>query len=65
MPGISGVQITFYEDRAPEHHAMPPGAFRLAVINGLDLASACTARKQLKAHFAGKILGLELSRSAP
>jgi hypothetical protein len=52
MPGVSSGQITFHEDRAPEEHAMPPGAFRLAVINGFDLASARGARERLKAHFA-------------
>jgi hypothetical protein len=53
MPGVSSIQITFYEDRAPERHAMPPGAFRLAIINGFDLASALAARERLRAHFAG------------
>jgi len=52
MPGVTSVQITFYEDRAPERHAMPPGAFRLAIINGFDLASALAARERLKEHFA-------------
>jgi hypothetical protein len=54
MPGISSVQISFHEDRAPERHAMPPGAFRLAIINGFDLAGALTGRERLKAHFAEK-----------
>ena len=27
MAGVSSVQITFHEDRAPERHAMPPGGF--------------------------------------
>jgi hypothetical protein len=52
MPGVTSVQITFHEDRAPERHAMPPGAFRLAVINGFDLGSALAARERLKQHFA-------------
>lgn len=51
--GISSVQITFHEDVAPERHAMPPGGFRLAVINGFDLAAALAAREQLKRHFLG------------
>jgi hypothetical protein len=50
-PGISSVQITFHEDVAPEQHAMPPGGFRLAVVNGFDLAAALAARERLKAHF--------------
>jgi hypothetical protein len=51
-PGVTSVQITFHEDRAPEQHAMPPGAFRLAIINGFDLASGLAARERLKEHFA-------------
>jgi hypothetical protein len=50
-PGVSSVQITFHEDVAPERHAMPPGGFRLAVVNGFDLAAALAARERLKAHF--------------
>jgi hypothetical protein len=51
IPGVSSVQITFHEDLAPERHSMPPGGFRLAVINGFDLAVALAARQRLKEHF--------------
>jgi hypothetical protein len=51
IPGVSSVQITFHEDVAPERHSMPPGGFRLAVINGFDLAAALAARERLTAHF--------------
>ena len=51
MDGVSSVQITFHEDRAPERHAMPPGGFRLAIVNGFDLSSALAARERLKEHF--------------
>ena len=51
IPGVSSVQITFHEDLAPERHSMPPGGFRLAVINGFDLAAALAARERLKEHF--------------
>jgi hypothetical protein len=50
-PGISSVQITFHENIAPELHAMPPGGFRLAVVNGFDLAAALSARARLEDHF--------------
>jgi hypothetical protein len=50
-PGISSVQITFHEDLAPERHSMPPGGFRLAVVNGFDLAAALAARERLEQHF--------------
>jgi hypothetical protein len=46
------VQITFHEDRPPEQHAMPPGGFRLAIVNGFDLPATLAARERLKAHFA-------------
>jgi hypothetical protein len=51
MAGVSSVQITFHEDRAPERHAMPPGGFRLAIVNGFDLAGGLAARERLKEHF--------------
>ncbi|HEV7714982.1 MAG TPA: hypothetical protein VGO53_05285, partial [Steroidobacteraceae bacterium] len=45
-------QITFHEDRAPEWHSMPPGGFRLAIVNGWDLESGLAARDRLAAAFA-------------
>ena len=39
MPGVSSVQITFHEDRDAARHAMPPGGFRLAVVNAWNLQS--------------------------
>ncbi len=50
-PGITSVQITFHEDLPPERHSMPPGGFRLAVVNGVDLAAAIAARERLKGFF--------------
>jgi hypothetical protein len=51
IPGITSVQITFYEDRAPESHAMPPGGFRLAIVNGFDLPATIAARARLREFF--------------
>ena len=51
MPEVSSLQITFHEDRAPEVHAMPPGGFRLAIVNGWNLDAGISARERLKAHF--------------
>ncbi len=53
MPGVTSVQITFHEDRAPEAHAMPPGGFRLAIVNGFDLRAGMAARERLREHFLG------------
>ena len=52
LPTVSSVQITFYEDRAPESHSMPPGGFRLAIVNGWDLKTGMAARERLRAAFA-------------
>jgi hypothetical protein len=51
MPGISSVQITFHEEKPPEYHSMPPGGFRLAIVNTLDLAAGLQARDKLRAFF--------------
>ncbi len=48
---ISSVQITFHADQPPESHSMPPGGFRLAVINCWDLAAGRAARENLRAKF--------------
>ena len=50
MPGVSSVQITFHEDSALMH-AMPPGGFRLAVVNCWDLDVGLAARERLRACF--------------
>ncbi len=50
-PGISSLQITFHEDRDPRRHAMPPGGFRLAIINCLDLEAGRRAREELRDYF--------------
>jgi hypothetical protein len=56
-PGISSVQITFHADRAPDVHAMPPGGFRLAIVNCWDLAAGIAAREALRAaiHELGEL----------
>ena len=48
MPGVSSVQITFHEDKAPAHHAMPPGGFRVAIVNAHDLAAGQAGREILR-----------------
>ena len=52
MPGVSSVQITFHEDRAPEAHTMPPGGFRVALVNAWDLKGGEAARQYLRRWFA-------------
>jgi hypothetical protein len=46
--GVSSIQITFHEDRAPDAHAMPPGGFRLAIVNCWDLDVGRVVRERLR-----------------
>ncbi len=50
-PGISSIQITFFENKPPELHAMPPGGFRLAIVNCWDLETGLSAREELALAF--------------
>jgi hypothetical protein len=50
-PGVSSVQITFFEDRPQHAHAMPPGGFRLAVINSLNLDAGLRVRAAMAREF--------------
>ena len=51
MPQVRSVQITFHADRAAEAHPMPPGGFRLAIVNCLNLEAGREARARLAAFF--------------
>ena len=52
MAGVSSVQITFHEDRETASHAMPPGGFRLAIVNATGLEAGRKAREVLRAGFS-------------
>ena len=51
QPNISSVQITFHEDKPAWAHAMPPGGFRLAIVNCWDLEAGERARQELALAF--------------
>jgi hypothetical protein len=51
LPDISSVQITFHKDRDLESHSMPPGGFRLAIVNGWNLQTGMMARERLRRGF--------------
>jgi hypothetical protein len=51
MPHVSSVQITFHPDRPAAAHPMPPGGFRLAIVNCLDLEAGRAARARLAEFF--------------
>ncbi|MBS0393524.1 MAG: hypothetical protein JSR54_02805 [Proteobacteria bacterium] len=50
-PRISSVQITFTEHGAGAAHAMPPGGFRLAIVNTRELGAGLEARARLARAF--------------
>jgi hypothetical protein len=57
LPGISSLQITFHENLPPGRHAMPPGGFRVAIINCWNRAAGDAAREMLRAHFESSAVG--------
>jgi hypothetical protein len=48
MPGVSSVQITFHENKPPEYHSMPPGGFRVAIVNAFNYERGRAAREILR-----------------
>jgi hypothetical protein len=51
IPGVSSVQVTFHEDKPADRHAMPPGGFRLAVVNAWSLDAGRAGRDLLRRFF--------------
>jgi hypothetical protein len=49
--GVSSVQITFFDDRPQDAHVMPPGGFRLAVINSFNLEAGLRLRETMACDF--------------
>ena len=49
--GISSIQLTFHDDKPPELHSMPPGGFRLAIVNCWDLETGFKVRERLASMF--------------
>ena len=50
-PEVKSVQITFSERLPPSAHAMPPGGFRLAVVNCSCLVTGMQLRSELEREF--------------
>jgi hypothetical protein len=50
-PGVSSIQITFHEDKPARAHSMPPGGFRLAIVNCWDLETGFRLREKLALSF--------------
>jgi hypothetical protein len=51
--GVSSIQITFNELQPADAHAMPPGGFRLAIVNCWTLEAGRRVRSELRALFSG------------
>jgi hypothetical protein len=51
VEGISSIQITFDEAIPLDQHAMPPGGFRIAIINCWDLREGFLVRAALRRLF--------------
>jgi hypothetical protein len=50
-PEVTSIQITFRDDKPLEAHAMPPGGFRLAIVNCWDLDAGFDLRDHLALRF--------------
>jgi hypothetical protein len=53
MPAVSSLQITYHEMKDGPAHPMPPGGFRLGIVNGWNLAACFAARDELAKAFPG------------
>jgi hypothetical protein len=51
VDGISSIQITFDESIPLDQHAMPPGGFRVAIVNCWDLHAGLLVRSALRRLF--------------
>jgi hypothetical protein len=51
MPDVSSLQITFHEAKPGAEHPMPPGGFRLGIVNCWNLNAGLAARLELAKAF--------------
>ena len=56
LPHVESLQITFHEAKPSDDHPMPPGGFRLAVINATDLTAAHQARRLLAGAYPADVI---------
>lgn len=50
-PSVSSIQVTFHADKPSWAHSMPPGGFRLAIVNCWDLDAGLAVRQELALAF--------------
>lgn len=65
IPSVTSVQLTFHEKRSLKSHAMPPGGFRLCIINCLDLERGLEAREKIALSFWSTQRVLKRKRRKP
>lgn len=51
MPQVSSLQITFYDNKDAGLHPMPPGGFRVGIVNAWDLQAGFAAIAELAKAF--------------
>jgi hypothetical protein len=49
--GVSSIQVTFHDNKPPEMHSMPPGGFRLAIVNCWNSETGFKVRERLGSMF--------------
>ncbi|WP_022949908.1 hypothetical protein [Methylohalobius crimeensis] len=48
---VTSIQLPFYEEVPYQQHSMPPGGFRLAIVNGFSLEQCKEAREAIHQEF--------------
>jgi hypothetical protein len=56
MPEVSSLQITFHADRLAKDHPMPPGGFRLGLVNSTNREAAFAARRRLAEGYPANLI---------
>jgi len=56
MPQVTSLQITFHEAKEPADHPMPPGGFRLGIVNCTGLEAGQAARRMLATAFPADLV---------
>jgi len=53
LPQVASLQITYHPEKPGDEHPMPPGGFRLGIVNCWDLEAGFAARRELARAFEG------------
>jgi hypothetical protein len=61
LNGISSIQMTFHEDKPPELHSMPPGGFRVSIVNCWDRETGLRVRERLAYLFQSTLCSAKVA----